>query len=260
MEINECVNNYFQFLKDRTLVIEQKSGWTQIRTPFINVFNDTIDIYARKDKEKIFLSDDGETLRNLELAGVDISRSPKRNDFLNKILLNYGVSLNDNELIVESAEKEFPQKKFNLLSAITEANDLYALAKHTITSLFLEDVKEYFDEQELTYTPSFMSRGASGIEFTFDFQIAHKKTEILIKTFNSVNKLNLPQFLFTWDDVRQVREKQTAKHIEGLAFINDENKEIQPEFLSAIKTKGADFILWSERHFESNVNKLKKAA
>lgn len=42
--------------------------------------------------------------------------------------------------------------------------------------------------------------------------------------------------------------------------INDEEKEIQPEYLESLKSKNADFILWSQRHTPENVNKLKMAA
>jgi hypothetical protein len=48
------------------------------------------------------------------------------------------------------------------------------MAKHTVSSLFKEDVKFYFDEQNIIYTPQFIAKGSTGIEFNFDFQIAGK--------------------------------------------------------------------------------------
>jgi hypothetical protein len=260
--IEQLVNDYYQFLREKTLVSQiQGSEWIEISTPFTDVFNDTIDIFAKKENEHIILSDDGQTLRNLELSGVEIARSTKRKSIFDSILLNYGITLQDNQLMTKANEQNFPQKKHNLISAIAELNDLYVLAKHTVASIFREDVKAYLDEQEdIVYTPYFISKGSTGLEFTFDFQIAYRKKEILIKAFNSINKFNLPHFLFTWNDVKQVREKQIQKQILGLAIINDEKREVKPEFIEALTNRGANHLLWSQRYKPDNLKLLKEAA
>ncbi len=259
--INTLMDNYYSFLKEKTLVSSSNtSEWVEISTPFVGLFNDTVDIYAKKEGNKIILSDDGNTLRDLELSGLEITRSPKRKEILDRILINYGVRINNEELTTEATERDFPQKKLNLISAISETADMYFLAKHTVASVFREDVKAYLDEQELIYTPYFISKGSTGLEFTFDFQIAYRNTEIVIKSFNSVNKMNLPHFLFTWDDIKKVREQQTQKEIIGLAVINDIEREVSDEYLSALDNKGAQYILWSQRHSPENIKKLKLVA
>jgi hypothetical protein len=259
--INTLMDNYYSFLKEKTLVTANStSDWIEISTPFVGLFNDTVDIYAKKEGNKIILSDDGNTLRDLELSGLEISRSPKRKEILDRILINYGVRINNEELITEATEKDFPQKKLNLISAISETADMYYLARHTVASVFREDVKTYLDEKELIYTPYFISKGSTGLEFTFDFQIAYRNTEIVIKSFNSVNKMNLPHFLFTWDDIKKVREQQTQKEIIGLAIINDIDRDVSDEYLSALDNKGAQYILWSQRNSPENIKKLKLVA
>ncbi len=259
--INTLMDNYYAFLKEKTLFTASSStDWVEISTPFVGLFNDTVDIYAKKDGNKIILSDDGNTLRDLELSGLEISRSPKRKEILDRILINYGVRINNEELTTEATERDFPQKKLNLISAISETADMYYLAKHTVASVFREDVKSYLDEQELIYTPYFISKGSTGLEFTFDFQIAYRNTEIVIKSFNFVNKMNLPHFLFTWDDIKKVREQQTQKEIIGLAVINDIDREVSHEYLSALNNKGSQYILWSQRYSPENMKKLKLVA
>ena len=259
--INALMDDYYSFLKEKTILSENSgSEWVEISTPFTGLFNDTLDIFVKKQRKKIIFSDDGNTMRNLELSGMEISRSPKRREFLERILINYGVKLINNELMTEANEKDFPQKKLNLLSAISETNELYFLAKHTVASVFKEDVKDYLDEQELIYTPHFISKGSTGLEFTFDFQIAYKHTEIVIKSFNFINKMNLPHFLFTWDDIKKIRERQTEKKVVGLAIINDTDRAVNTEYTDALTNYGAEHILWSERHKPENIQKLKEAA
>lgn len=256
--VSELIDKYYDFLKDRTSIItETGTDWALISTPFIGLFNDTLEVYAKKENGKILLSDDGVTINNLELIGSQLSRSPKRKDLLDRILLNYDVQMLDGEIVAVANENNFAQKKHNLISAISEINDMYMLAKHTVASVFKEDVQRYLDEQEIVYTPQFISKGSTGLEFTFDFQVAYRNKEIVIKSFNSLNKLNIPNFLFTWDDIKNVRQRITNKEVIGLAIVNNEDKEISAEYLEALKSRNADHILWTERHLPENIMKLR---
>ncbi len=109
--VNELIDKYYDFLKGRTSVItETGTDWAVISTPFLGLFNDTLDVYAKKENGKILLSDDGMTIKNLDLIGSTISRSPKRKELLDRILLNYGIQLNDNEFVTEATEQTFAQK------------------------------------------------------------------------------------------------------------------------------------------------------
>jgi hypothetical protein len=255
--VNPLVDSYYKWLREKTLVLPSGSGdWTQINTPFVGLFNDTIDIYAQRSENMLTLSDNGDTLHNLELAGVMTQGSKKRKEIINSILLNYGITSNDGELVVKADEQSFAQKKHNLLSAILEIGDLYVLSKHQVASIFKEDVRAYLDKSGVIYTPDFISKGETGLEFTFDFQIAHRSKEIVLKSFNSISKLNLPTFLFSWEDIKPVREKISKKQVEAIAIINDEDNEVHPEFLTALKSKEADFILWTERDKSENLAKL----
>lgn len=255
--INNSITEYYKWLRDSTQITKnEQTGWYAVTTPFWGLFNDNIEIYVKLSNGRIILSDDGQTLSNLKLVGSSIAQSPKRKEWLDTVLLNYGVILKDNELQAEGNEKDFNQKKHNLLCAISEISDMSMLAKHTVSSLFREDVKNFFDEQNIIYTPQFIAKGSTGIEFTFDFQIAKKQKELVIKSFNSLNKMNVPTFLFGWEDIKNVREKISGKQLKGLAIINDIEKDIKQEYISALESKGADIIMWSSRHKPDMLEKL----
>ena len=251
--IDTYVDGYYAWLRDKTFIQKDlNTEWFLINTPFLGAFNDTIEIYAQKKGGILKLSDNGETMSNLELQGLHIQGSKRRREILDNILLNYGVRAENDELIIEADIENFSQSKHNFLSAIIEINDLYVLSNHNVASLFKEDVRNYLDSQEIIYTPDFISKGVTGLEFNFDFQIAKKDREIVIKSFNTINKQNIPNFLFSWEDIKPVREKLTKKNINAIAIINDLDKEIKTEFLEALKTKNANYILWSERDLEKN--------
>lgn len=255
--VDEHIENYYKWLKDNTIsILDSQSGWTIINTPFMGIFNDGIEIYAKKDNDKIILSDDGVTLKNLELTGVSISRSSTRKDLLDTVIQNYGISRFNNELITIADRNNFSQKKHNFLMALIEINDFEILAKHNITSMFKDDVREYLDEQNIIYTPDFIYRGATGLEFTFDFQMMYQKKEVIVKSFNTLNKSSLTSFLFSWNDVREFRREKVKKDVIGLAIINDTHSSIKPEFMDALKQKGAEFILWNGRNLKENIKKI----
>ena len=255
--INKSIDNYYQWLRNKTFVCEDsQTGWTTITTPFIGLFNDSIEIYAKLENNKLLLSDDGRTLKNLDLMGASVTRSPKRKEWLEMILLNYGVLLEGSELQIEGTENDFNQKKHNLLSSISEISDMAMMAKHTVASMFKEDVRNFLDEQQIIYTPQFIAKGTTGLEFTFDFQIAGKNQELVIKSFNSLSKMNVPNFLFSWQDIRETRQNISGKTLKSLAIVNDIDKEIEPKYIQALKSKEADVVLWKERHQPTMIQKL----
>lgn len=258
--IDDVINGYYKWLKDKTSYKEDTcTGWYKITTPFLGLFNDPIEIYLKKEDDRICLSDDGVTIDNLELCGVDIARSPKRKEWLEFIKRNFGVDLDGNELTTVATLNNFVQKKHNLICAIEELCSLEMTAKHTISSIFREDVRSHLMDQNLIFTPQFIAKGSTGIEFTFDFQIAGRQKEAVIKTFNTLNKLNVPNFLFSWEDIKSNREQISGKELLGLAIVNDSDSTIKDEYLTALQNKGADFILWSQRFSPGNLSKLKVA-
>ncbi len=255
------INQYYHWLREKTFAkSDNQSGWVAVSTPFLGLFNDPIEIYMKMQGDTIFLSDDGVTLKNLDLAGANVTRSPKRKEWLDFILLNYGIALQNNELCVSAKQADFPQKKHNLICAISEISDMEITAKHIVSSLFKEDVKQLLDEQKIIYTPQFITKGNTGIEFTFDFQIAGREKELVLKSFNSLNKINVPSFLFSMSDIKPVREKTSGKQLLSLAIVNDVDREIKSEFINALQSNDTDVIFWSKRNEPDNIQKLHNVA
>lgn len=255
--IDPLIKEYYTWLQKQTKIFtDSKSEWITIRTPYIGLFNDIIEMYAKQNGDKIILSDNGDTLSNLELAGTTFTRSNTKKSLLESVLLNYGIKLQNDELIIETSSKDFSQNKHNFISAIMELNDFYTLSKQNIYSVFKDEVKKYLDIKNVIYTPSFISKGSTGLEFMFDFQIASRTSEIVIKSFNTVNKQNLTNFLFSWDDIKPIREKISSKELVSVAIINDDDKELKSEYEDALLSKGVNLLRWSKREESESMNLL----
>ena len=141
----EQEDKYYTWLRSKTYIPAEKEGdWGLISTPFTGLFNDTLEIYAKKEGDKIMLSDDGKTLHDLELMGVSFSRSSSRRELLDRVLASYGVSNKSSELVTQAnRESDFPQRKHDLLQAMLEVSNFYVLAKPTVVNIFKDDVRGY---------------------------------------------------------------------------------------------------------------------
>jgi len=261
MEIDDLLESYYTWLKNNTEIVHDKdSGWHAISTPFTGIFNDMIEIYIKIENEKILLSDDGNTTDNLDSIGVNLSRSSSRRKILDAILLNFGVKLEKGEIRCECNINDFPKRKHLFLQALIEINDMFMLSVQRIASVFKEDVEKYLDEIDVVVTKDLKFTGISGIDFNFDFVVAGKRQEKILRAVNYLNKTTLTTFLYAWGDVAPVRKKISKKDISAIAIINNENRPIKPEYLEALRIKDADYILWTERSHEDNIHKLKEAA
>lgn len=247
--IDYKITEYYLWLKDNTAIREDKgTGWFAVATPFVGLFNDSIEIFVKKVSDsEILLSDDGETIANLSMAGVDVLRSSKRREYLDKIVNNYGIKIEGRELISISNGADFAKKKHALLSAIMSISDMDLLAKENVTSLFAEDVMSYVDNLGVTFTQMFIVRGKSGLDFNFDFQIAGKKSELVVKSFSSLRQNSVGNYLFCLNDVKEARESVTRKEFKSLAIINDVTSNPSKKLIDALRNYDTNVLLWSEK-------------
>lgn len=256
--IEDRITDYYKWLRERTKIRTDKTtGWSVMSTPFLGAYNDPLEIYLRKEGNNIEMSDDGATFDNLNLLGINLSRSQKRREWVEYILRNYGVTLEGNELRTIATVDNFPRKKHSLLCAMLEISEMEVLAQNNVATLFKEDVKNFFDKHDLVYTPQFITKGRTGIEFTFDFQFAGRKKETVVKSFNTLNKINVPNFLFTWQDIKPVREEQSGKEVSSLAIVNDIAVKLKPEYIEALKEYGCGYIPWSQKDSPETIELFK---
>lgn len=74
---------------------------------------------------KVLLSDDGNTLENLELLGLNCKSATGRRDIIQRIQLNYGVVITKEGEIEKTVDKkEFVQGKHDMLRAMLELSDM----------------------------------------------------------------------------------------------------------------------------------------
>jgi len=168
-EIRALLDQYSAWLRDKTN-LREVNDWVEITTPCLDRHNDYLQIYARPENGSFLLTDDGHTIRDLELSGCNLGTS-KRQELLNMTLNGFGVHRNRNSdaLEVKASSDSFPLRKHSLMQAMLAVNDLFYLAEPIVKSLFYEDVVAWLDAAQIRYTPEVKFTGRSGYDHLFNF-------------------------------------------------------------------------------------------
>ena len=247
-------NQYLKFLKNFVSEVKINDRVTRITTPFLDSDNDLIEIYIEyKDSDNYYLTDDGITLINLAMKGVSFDNGSKRIEKINKIVTDHGVSINSNALFTVSNKKELPLKLFFLSQAIQKVSDLYVLNKPSIVNIFNDDVKLFFDKNEIRYTEDVVLMGKSNLGTKYDFIIPKSKNapDRLIQTCNTIELGRARTFLFGWMDTVDKRKDNSQLYI----IYNDSSKDTTSEIEGALNNYGAKSIPWSNIN-DDNYKKL----
>ena len=240
---------YLKWLEDE-ITINKINDFFEITSPFLDRFNDYLQIYAKiNNNEEIILSDDSYTISNLKMSGIDTT-SPKRKEILDKFLNKYGITLDNDCLITKSTLENFPQKIMFLTQAMLNIDDMFMLSQNKIISLFLDDIKNFFDKNEIFYTENVNFIGKSGFLYSYDYllQRSKNKPERMCKAINNPNKQNFQSTMFMWNDTKEQRSPDTQL----IVFLNDENK-LDQSIVNGFKNYNVQTIPWSEKEKHLNL-------
>lgn len=247
MKTNTFSTVYANWIKEHIQEKQIDDNIFRITTPFLDRNNDHIEVYVIKQNDSsIVITDDGHTINELELSGFTIKGSKKREDALRSILNSHGITLGDNnDLFVKTELSQFPIKKHMLTQCMIKISDLFVLSQSSIKSFFLEDVENFFIDNDIRYTqgPSFI--GKSKLLNNYDFVISHYKDipERIIRVINDCRLDYAKSIIFSWEDVKELRPKNSVLY----TFINDQNKKPSKDALQALSEYNIKHVLWNDR-------------
>lgn len=244
-EIARLVDGYRAWLKDRTTVRSVHADWVEITTPFLDRHNDYLQIYARSENGGIRLTDDGNTLRDLEISGCALD-TPKRRGILMTTLNGFGVEETNGVLRTIATQANFAFRKHALLQAILAVNDMFYLSSSNVKSLFKEDVEKWLESQDIRFVPNIQFTGKSGYQHYFDFAIPASKRapERIIRAISNPNKDAALNFIQAWTDTQDQRPADSL----AVAILNDGQRPVAEPVIAALRQYDVLPISWSNRH------------
>ncbi|MCH4010330.1 MAG: DUF1828 domain-containing protein [Companilactobacillus sp.] len=245
MDTCKWIDNYLKWMKKKYSVTSFDDG-DEIMTPFTNIIGDRIAIYVSPlDQGKIRLSDDGNTLNDLILLGIDVN-SDVRSRIINSIIQSFNVTLSNSKLLrIDGKKEDFPVMKQSLIQTILRINDLVMTRKNNVTNLFLEDVINYFDDNEFKGLPGHDFIGGSGNPYKISYSIGGSKSRPsqLIQILNNPDFQRISSEIVTYEDI-----KSNDDNINYSVIFNDADHSIQDKAQNIANLRGLDIIPWSDKN------------
>lgn len=250
MDIQALIDEYTSWLKSE-IKFERFGEYYEITTPFLDSENDGLQIYVRQKGDNIEFTDDCATIQKLKVNGFQMNK-PRR-EFLMRLLYQYNVKLEGDELQSKAPLGRFAQQKHLFLQAMLRVDDMFILSRQKSTSIFLDDVQNFFEQNDIFCSENVQFTGTSGFTHNYDFLIqrTREKPERLCQTVNNANKPTMGNILFSWNDTKPSRRQES----ELIVILNDRNS-IAHGVEDAFETYGTKVIRWSERLSEDNLRLL----
>lgn len=238
---------YFEWIDKKIQFVPSKTkDYLTITTPFLDMYNDYIELVVFKGKgTEYVISDDGYTLDELGLLDIELNKKSKRSKYFRSILLNFGVKESDGELIIEFDDlNEFPDAQNRLTQCMLQVFDLLQTSKNNVIQYFKEDVTNQFINNNIPVGEDFSLLGKSGRTSKFDLLIGRTKTkrQQAIKVVNTPTTSNITNPLFRIIDVRE-----SQPNTDFAVIANNINHTVSSDFKSAFKNYDVPIYLWSER-------------
>lgn len=253
--IDYGIQKYSDWLMAQPNVLrDERTGWSVVSTEELGLFNDNLEIYFMEDGERVNLSDNGDVVANLEMAGTDTDSKVFRK-VLNEAECKWGVRISaDGEIVKRVGNDEFGQGKHDLLSAMVFVCDMAKRVNDMRETKFIEDVDTLMRNKKFNAINDVSVYGESGYRFTFDYMLARPSVEYVIQPFIRMDLPNLSRFAFGIEDVKILRERIYGKQLKGMVILNDVDCHVDEELLRALNAHQLDFVLWS-KHEESEALK-----
>lgn len=110
---------------DERVKVSRIGPYFHIIIPFNTTNDEPIHIYALKQPQRIFLTDDCKTVRSLKERGFHFSAKRKRH--IEFVLREHGLSLDKDAIVCETLLKDFAKTLHNMVQAIYLIDGLFTL-------------------------------------------------------------------------------------------------------------------------------------
>jgi len=231
---------YTEWLKNN-IKMHTINGHIEVQTPFLDNHNDYIHFYIKKENGKYIFTDNGYTINDLMMSGCNLTNAPNREKILEILTNSYGVKKDNDELIIEATEENLPMKIHMFLHSIMSVSNMFMLAEPNIKKIFFQDVKTFFDTNEIKYETDKKIKGASGLSHEIDIYIpsSNGRKNKLISITNTPTPKNIKPILYTLKDIKNNGNKYV--------IMNDIKQKISENVVNAVIHDGITPIFWKKK-------------
>lgn len=246
--IEELKKTYFDWIT-KSISLSKFKNFIEIETPFLDMHNDHINLLFIKGEKDYLLSDDGYILNELEILNLPVTSTNRRKEYFYKTLKIFGVNHNNdtNELYVQFKDlNQYPQRQQDLLQCIIHITDMLITAKTSSSSVFVNDVENFFIENGIPFSKGTGYHGKSGNTQTFDFTTPRLKNvkEKIINTVNSPASGNYMNVIFPFIDIAESHVKDDSLFY---VIVNNTESIIPKNFESSLSNYDISLLEWKKK-------------
>ena len=244
------IENYLNWLKSNMKQTNIDDDTIEITTPFLDRNNDYTQIYLKTLSSGNFMvTDQGYTITDLKLSGVDLD-TDRRKTILRQILNRTGLRHNaeTDELYIEVSYNHLPSAQHTLIQGMLDINDMFFLNTPVVANLFYDDVKKFFDANEIFYSEAISITGRSGLTHSYPFHLQKNKLhpERFIKIANHMGRSEAERYMFAWGDVAETRNASSVQA--NLIIIINDSAGANGNLVESIRRYDETIVpvLWSQ--------------
>ncbi len=241
-KVREFTTIYCDWFRDAS--VTRKSGeWTIVDIPLLDRHNDYLQIYVRDTESGFLLTDDGDTLIDLEMGGCPVN-TEKRQELLAYTLRRFGIEqdIETKELFIETSAESIALGMHNLMQSMLAVGDLFYTTEQRVDNMFDQHVKSWLDDLKVSFEQNDKIEGKSGLEYRQDIVIAGSNR----RPKRVVQILKTPTFSGVRDTMLfHLDTEHFGNRV--YAMLNDGARRIPDKWLSPMRSTGIIPVKWSER-------------
>ncbi|MFK4951182.1 DUF1828 domain-containing protein [Lactococcus garvieae] len=250
MSSKDVSQEYFTFIRNNAQFNDITDTHTEIVTPFVDASGEGIGFSCIFDGSFYTITDDGYTLFNLDIYGIDLNKKGNRRDLFESLLKYNGFTLNDNKEIEKKvAKKDLGQAIHDMTQLLINVYDFDLLHPQTVYTQFLEDVKSYFLKNDKYVSfPGFSITGKSRLNHKFNFVFMSKGISKLTRVHNTITKQQVDNILSGWLDTTEYRRMEYGDTEQLYIIVSDEGyHNMKDDHRLALKQYGIEVLNFSNK-------------
>lgn len=249
MDANEIKEVYLSFVKENAVFNNISNNHTEIVTPFVDPFGEAIGFSVKSDGKLLTITDDGFTIWNLSVNGIDVTKKGRRRKQFQSLLQYNGFELNDNTIQKTTTKNHLGQSIHDMSQLLINVYDFIQLNPSNVKSQFLDDVKDYFMENEnYAVFPAFSIAGKSRLEHRFNFVFISKGISKITRVHNNITKQQVDTILASWLDTSEFRKHEYGDKEQLYIIVSNEGfKNIKEDHLVALQEYNINVLNFADK-------------
>lgn len=189
----------------------QVNGYVRVRTPFVYPDGKVIDLYVKGQGDACTVSDLGETMRWLDAHSWSDKRTRQQDQLAQQVCLTLGVEQFRGMLQTRAGgAHQTADAVSRIAQAAARVADISFTFRVQLAATVRDEVEEFLQAKEIPYERTVQRVGASGKQWTLDFQTRTEGQTSLVQVLTTESRAASARItdhmVATWYDLTALKE------------------------------------------------------